>query len=176
MCGIAGVARLDGEPVSRELLGTMTRVLAHRGPDSSGVWTAGPIGFGHSRLAIVDLTQAAHQPMASPTAELVPIYNSELYNHLELRAELESLGHVYQSRSDTETVLRAYETWGTDCLTRFNGMFAIAVWDGTAQRLLLARDRYGVKPLYYHWSGSRITFASEIKAILACPDVPRRIC
>jgi asparagine synthase (glutamine-hydrolysing) len=175
MCGLAGIARVDGEPIAEQSIATMTRTLTHRGPDSDGIWTEGPIALGHRRLAIIDLTSAAHQPMESDNGDVVLVYNGELYNHQELRVELEALGHFYRSRSDTETIVHAYEQWGIDCLSRFNGMFALAIWDRPRRRLLLARDRFGVKPLYYHWDGCRLAFASEIKAILTCPHVRRRV-
>lgn len=176
MCGICGVIRLDGQPVSAIAIQTMSATIAHRGPDGEGVWVNESIGLGHRRLAIVDLTAAGHQPMCNDSADIVIVYNGELYNHLDLRIELETAGHHFHSRSDTETILHAYEEWGNACLDRFNGMFAFAIWDAKAKRLFLARDRFGVKPLYYYFDGVRFVFGSEIKAILAYAGVPRAVC
>lgn len=150
--------------------------MAHRGPDGDGTWTDGPVGLGHRRLAIVDLTPTGHQPMTNGDGDIFITYNGELYNHPRLRIELEAAGYCYHSRSDTETVLHAYEEWGVACLDRFNGMFAFSIWDGRAQRLFLARDRFGVKPIYYFCDDKKFVFASEIKAILAYPDVAQSIC
>lgn len=176
MCGICGVLRLDGQPVKANTVIKMSTTMAHRGPDGEGVWVNKSIGFGHRRLAIVDLTPAGHQPMCNESADVVIVYNGELYNHMDLRVELESAGHHFHSRSDTETIIHAYEEWGTACLDRFNGMFAFAIWDAKVQRLFLARDRFGVKPLYYYFDGVKFIFGSEIKAILAYPGVPRAVC
>ena len=169
MCGIAGILNLNGEPVSTASLRRMTDVLAHRGPDGEGFFVHGPIGLGHRRLAIIDLSAAASQPMTMDARQLVITYNGEIYNFRDLRAELEAAGHQFRSRADTEVVLHAYAEWGDASLLRFNGMFAFALWDGGGQRLFLARDRYGIKPLYYALCGSTLLFASEVKAILAHP-------
>jgi asparagine synthase (glutamine-hydrolysing) len=176
MCGICGALYLDGEPVSSQVITRMSDAIAHRGPDSEGTWTQGPVGFGHRRLAIVDLSPNANQPMRNENEDVFLIYNGELYNHVGLRTQLEAAGCRYHSRSDTETILHAYEKWGLDCISSFNGMFAFAIWDARTQRLNLVRDRFGVKPVYYYFDGRKFIFASEIKAILAHPDVPRRIC
>ena len=176
MCGICGVLRLDGQSVQANAIIKMSTAIAHRGPDGEGVWTAGPIGLGHRRLAIIDLTPAGHQPMCNESADIVIVYNGELYNHLDLRRELEIAGHHFHSRSDTETIIHAYEEWGNSCLDRFNGMFAFAIWDARENKIFLARDRYGIKPLYYFFDGAKFIFGSEIKAILAYPGVPRKIC
>jgi asparagine synthase (glutamine-hydrolysing) len=175
MCGIAGVSNVNGESVAMPLLQQMTRLLAHRGPDGEGHYTDGGIGLGHRRLAIIDLSEAAHQPMSNETGDVVITYNGEIYNFQTLRVELEARGHRFHSRTDSEVVVHAYEEWGPGCVTRFNGMFAFGLWDQARSRLFLARDRFGVKPLYYFWDGARLVFASEIKAILAHPDVPRRV-
>jgi asparagine synthase (glutamine-hydrolysing) len=176
MCGLCGVVRLDREPVVARAIGDMTTLLRHRGPDGDGVWTEGPVGLGHRRLAIIDLSPAAHQPMTNETGDLLIVYNGELYNYQNLRVELEAAGHRFHSRSDTETALHAYEQWGRECLSRFNGMFAFAVWDRRSRRLFIARDRFGVKPVYYYHDGAMFVFASEFKAILSYPGVPRRLC
>lgn len=173
MCGFAGVLRTDSQPVAAATIATMSATIAHRGPDGDGIWVDGPIGLGHRRLAIIDLTAGGHQPMTN--ADLVIVYNGEVYNFHALRAELAAAGHRFQSSSDTEVVLHAFEEWGPACLDRFNGMFAFAVWDKRKRQLFLARDRYGVKPLYYRWNGQSVIFASEIKAILAHPGVHRAV-
>ena len=176
MCGIAGVANLGGEPVSSALVEGMTALIAHRGPDGEGVYTDGPVGLGHKRLAIIDLTDAGSQPMANETGDVVLDYNGEIYNFQQLRVELEALGHVFQSHTDSEVVVHAYEEWGNACVERFNGMFAFAIWDRNRRRLFLARDRFGVKPLYWYLRNGIFVFASEVKAILAHPRVSRDVC
>lgn len=176
MCGICGILYLDGQSVPVSTLERMCASIAHRGPDGDGIWSDGPIGFGHRRLAIIDLTPSGRQPMCNETSDVVIIFNGELYNHLDLRIELEAAGHHYHSRSDTETVIHSYEEWGVACLSRFNGMFAFALWDKRSKTLLLARDRFGVKPLYYHENSDRIVFGSEIKALLAGTDIRHSIC
>lgn len=169
MCGIAGILNLDGSPASPVILRAMTDAIAHRGPDGEGGFADGALALGHRRLAIIDLTPAGHQPMASSDGAFVISYNGELYNFLELRADLEAKGHKFRSRSDTEVVLTALCEWGEDAVSRFNGMFAFAAWDRRRRRLLLARDRYGVKPVYTWCNGKTLLFASEIKAFLAVP-------
>jgi asparagine synthase (glutamine-hydrolysing) len=175
MCGIAGIFNLNGEPVSPVHLRGMTDVISHRGPDGEGFYVDSFIALGHRRLAIIDLSPTGHQPMISTDRQYAITYNGEIYNFRELRAELESLGRAFKSRSDTEVVLHAYMEWGSECVKRFNGMFAFAIWDKTRQELFLARDRYGIKPLYYTFQGSRFLFGSEQKAILMHPEVTRNI-
>jgi len=175
VCGIAGIFNLNGEPVSPVLLRKMTDVMAHRGPDGEGFYTDSFVGLGHRRLAILDLSPAGHQPMATTSNEHVITYNGEVYNFRELRAELEALGHQFRSKSDTEVVLYAYKQWGAKCLGKFNGHFAFAIWDKTKQSLFLARDRYGTKPLYYTIAGPYFIFASEQKAIITHPAVKKEI-
>jgi len=174
MCGIAGIVRFDGAPVRREDLARMADAQKHRGPDGDGIWTDGPVGLGHRRLAIIDLSSAGAQPMRTPAGDVI-VYNGEVYNFQELRDELEDLGHQFRSTSDTEVVLHAWTEWGDDCLPRLNGHFAFAVWTPARRRLVLARDRFGVKPLYYHDGGRFLAFASEIKGLLSVPGVPRRL-
>jgi len=176
MCGIAGVYNLNGEPVPTSLLKRMTDVIAHRGPDGEGQYTDGPVGLGNRRLAIIDLSPAGQQPLSNETGEVVITYNGEIYNYQQLRVELQALGHRFQSQTDTEVIVHAYEQWGGDCVTRFNGMFAFAIWDRKHQQIFLARDRYGIKPLYYYCDGDYFTFGSEIKALLQHPKVSARIC
>jgi len=154
----------------------MNATIRHRGPDGEGIWVDGPIGLAHRRLAIIDLTASARQPMSNETGDVIIVYNGELYNFLQLRVELEAAGHRFHSNSDTEVVVHAYEEWGTCCLERFNGMFAFAIWDQRSRKLFLARDRFGVKPLYYCECGGTFLFTSEIKAILAYPGFRKAVC
>ncbi|WP_291858185.1 asparagine synthase (glutamine-hydrolyzing) [Marinilabilia sp.] len=170
MCGITGIFNLNNEPVPGELCQKMTRVLAHRGPDGEGVWTSGPVGLGHRRLAILDLSETGHQPMVSFDGQVVLSYNGEVYNYRELRTELESAGYRFRGSSDTEVVLNALHCWGCQAVQRFNGMFAFAAWFVSEQRLLLARDRYGIKPLYYRDNPEIFLFGSEIKSIQQHPS------
>jgi asparagine synthase (glutamine-hydrolysing) len=151
----------------------MTDVIAHRGPDGEGHAIEGPVGLGHRRLAIIDLSPAGHQPMRTVDGRYLISYNGEIYNFRELRLELESLGHQFHSRTDSEVVLQAFAQWGASSVERFNGMFAFTIWDGHRRELFLARDRYGVKPLYYAVAGGSFIFASEQKALLEHPLVKR---
>ncbi|MBL8080144.1 MAG: asparagine synthase (glutamine-hydrolyzing) [Anaerolineales bacterium] len=160
---------LQGEPASSVILKRMTDVIAHRGPDGEGFYTNGPIGLGHRRLAIIDLSPSGHQPMMTSDGNFILIFNGEIYNFRELRLELEACGHQFYSRSDSEVVLHAYMEWGEKALERFNGMFAFAVWDRVRKELFLARDRFGIKPLYYGLFGNTFLFGSEVKAILQHP-------
>lgn len=175
MCGIAGILNLDGAPVSAAILARMNQSLVHRGPDGEGQWHESPMGLAHRRLAIIDLSPAGHQPMLSADGRFVLSYNGEIYNFRELRTELESKGYSFRSRTDTEVLLNAFREWGEGALTRFNGMFAFALWDRREGLLTLARDRYGIKPLYYANTGKALLFGSEIKAILAHPDAKARM-
>ncbi|MCB1738833.1 MAG: asparagine synthase (glutamine-hydrolyzing) [Gammaproteobacteria bacterium] len=175
MCGVVGIANLDGRPVEDSTLVRMTTALTHRGPDGEGRWHRGPVGLGHRRLAIIDLSDGASQPMASPDGRYVISYNGELYNYRELRHELEQLGHRFRTQSDTEVLLLALIEWGTDALLRFNGMYAFALWDEQERVLTLARDRFGVKPLYYSRCGNAVLFASECKAFLSHPEFRAKV-
>jgi asparagine synthase (glutamine-hydrolysing) len=171
MCGIAGIVNLNPrEPVDETVLKRMRDVLRHRGPDGEGLWIEGPVGLGHRRLAIVDVV-TGQQPMTNEDASCWIVYNGEIYNHADLRPALEADGHVYRTRSDTETILHLYEEEGDRCVERLQGMFAFALWDRRRQRLLLARDRLGIKPLYYALTDHGLFFASEIKAILAVSGI-----
>jgi len=173
MCGIAG--RLNFEPgrvVDPGLIQRMCDVQAHRGPDDAGVWCDGPVGLGHRRLSILDLSAAGHQPM-SDGRSLWIVFNGEIYNHVELRRDLEFLGCEFRSQTDTEVVLHLYRRYGVECLERLRGMFAFAIWDARRRELFLARDRVGKKPLSYFSDAEGITFASEIKALLQDPRVER---
>ncbi len=181
MCGLAGILSFDAAtwPVDKAMLSAMGKTMAHRGPDGSGEWAdAGrTIGLAHRRLAIIDLSAAALQPMFTADRSLGIAFNGEIYNHRELREELTALGHdQWQTdHSDTEVVLYAFRQWGIDCLKRFRGMFAFALWDGADRSLWLVRDRIGIKPLYYAIDNRGIVFGSEIKAILAGPERPRAV-
>ncbi|MGE0710920.1 MAG: asparagine synthase (glutamine-hydrolyzing) [Planctomycetota bacterium] len=175
MCGIAGILDLRGAPVDPTAVQVMTAVLAHRGPDGDGVVSLGPLALGHRRLAIFDPTPAGAQPMHLADAGLWVSYNGEIYDHPELRAELEAAGVSFRTRCDTEVLLRAYERWGDDAFARFNGMFVVALWDERRRRLVLARDRFGIKPLYTYEHEGRLLFASEPKAILAVAPAARAV-
>jgi asparagine synthase (glutamine-hydrolysing) len=167
MCGIVGIIKLTPHgQIDETRLKRMRDALRHRGPDGAGSWIDGPVGLGHRRLSIVDLT-GGHQPMTNEDGSLWITYNGEIYNHAALRPVLEAKGHRYATRSDTETILHLYEEEGDRCVEKLEGMFAFAVWDKNRRRLLLARDRLGIKPLYYAVNGDELLFASEIKAILA---------
>jgi len=171
VCGIAGVLDTTGAPVSVAALQRMTDCVAHRGPDGEGHYAFGPVGLGHRRLAIIDLSDAAHEPMANEDGSVVLIFNGEIYNFQQLRIELESLGHQFHSQTDGEVIVHGYEVWGDDVVSHLNGMFAIAVFDRRRRRLLLARDRFGIKPLYWTFSAGKLLFASEIKSLIAHGDV-----
>jgi asparagine synthase (glutamine-hydrolysing) len=176
MCGIVGIAS-SRSPVSEDLLAAQRDTLRHRGPDGAGSWssTDGRVGFGHRRLAIVDLSAAGHQPMSDSEGGLEITFNGEIYNFRELRRELESHGARFKSDTDTEVILAAYRLWGVDCLDHFVGMFAFGIYDARANALFIARDRIGEKPLFYAHTQGRLTFASELKALLADPSVPRKM-
>ena len=176
MCGICGIfdaqgALYAGEPLVRQ----MAASLAHRGPDNDGFHESAHCALGHRRLRIIDLSPLGHQPMSNEDGSLWISFNGEIYNYLDLRPELIDRGHHFRSQSDTEVILHLYEDEGEDCLRLLNGMFAIALWDQRRRRLLLARDRFGKKPIYYYTDGRRLLFGSELKAILADPAVPREI-
>ena len=174
MCGIAGRFNFDPlRPVARDVLEAMTDVIAHRGPDAAGYHLAPGIGLGHRRLSIIDLA-TGDQPLANEDGSVWTVFNGEIYNFADVRAELIAHGHRFRTHSDTEIIVHGYEQWGERCVDRFRGMFAFAVWDAKARRLMLARDRVGVKPLYYaELPGRGIVFGSELKALLEDPDVPR---
>ena len=175
MCGIAGFAGL--ETIEPEDLSAMIDTLTHRGPDDSGVWYSEDraVGFAHRRLSIIDLSPGGHQPMSNAARTVHIAFNGEIYNYREIRAELLREGHRFRSESDTEVILEAYARWGEEFVRRLTGQFALALYDSSNHRLYLARDRAGEKPLFLWQTGRRIVFASELKAILALPDAPRRI-
>jgi asparagine synthase (glutamine-hydrolysing) len=174
MCGIAGYVTVEPSPFPRAVLERMTDAIRHRGPDDSGFYHDQHASLGHRRLSIIDVA-GGHQPMANEDQTLWITYNGEIFNHQGLRPALEQSGHRYTTRCDTETILHAYEQYGAECLARFRGMFAFAVWNRSARRLFAARDRLGKKPLYYHWDGRLFAFASEIKALLCHPAVSARL-
>jgi asparagine synthase (glutamine-hydrolysing) len=170
MCGIAGIV---GE-ADRELIGAMTRVLAHRGPDGEGYFSSEGVALGHRRLSIIDL-ETGQQPMTSADGRYTIVFNGEIYNFLELRRELETRGVRFRTRSDTEVLLEAYATWGREAVPKLRGMFAFAIWDAKERRLFAARDRLGVKPFYHAQIGSRFVFASEMKSLLLLPGFERKL-
>lgn len=167
MCGIAGELRFDGAAPARDTIERMTARLARRGPDGEGFWSSGPVAFGHRRLAIIDLSERSHQPMVDAAAGLALVFNGTIYNYPELRHELITRGHEFFSDGDTEVILRAYAEWGEACVERLTGMFAFALWDMNRQQLFLARDRIGIKPLYFARTGKFFRFASNTQALLA---------
>jgi len=175
MCGICGVINFKGEEVSPVLLRKMTDSVAHRGPDGEGWYRDKNVGLGHRRLAILDLSPAGNQPMITADGRYALSYNGEIYNHAEIRAELEALGHHFRSRTDSEVVLLSWVQWGKQCVTRFNGMFAFAIWDSRDQILNLVRDRYGIKPLYYATTAGHFVFGSEQRPILEHPAIDRKL-
>ncbi len=192
MCGIAAIYNYSGQVLDPKLLAKMTHALEHRGPDNFGFCFVGPgnslewrdnplmpkgkkgVGMGHRRLSILDLSDAGRQPFVSPDGRFWMIYNGEIFNYLELKEQLKSLGHNFRTGTDTEVVLAAFMQWGQECFSRFNGMWALLIWDNQERKLVACRDRFGIKPLYYHRINGAVLFASEIKAILQCPLVVRR--
>ena len=175
MCGIAGVLDREGNAVSPQLLKAMSDAIAHRGPDAEGQWAEGPVGLANRRLAIIDPKPEGNMPMSTGSGEHVITYNGEVYNFRELRRELERSGHRFRTDTDTEVLLAAYAEWGPRCVERFNGMFALAIWDRGRRELFLARDRYGIKPLYYADAGDALVFGSEIKSLLVHPGISARL-
>jgi len=168
MCGIAGVFNFKtGAPVQREVMYVMTQALVHRGPDAEGLYVHGPLGLGHRRLSILDLNERGRQPMETPDGRFVITYNGEIYNYVELRRELKAQGHYFRTDTDTEVLLALYAIEGASCVHRLNGMFAFAIWDAVTQTVFLARDRMGIKPLYYAETSDGLVFASEAKALFA---------
>lgn len=176
MCGIAGKLHFDSQqPVEESLIRRMTNLIRHRGPDSDGIWVDGSVGLGHRRLAIIDLTPLGHQPMSNADGTIWLVFNGEIFNHLDLRADLEKRGYRYRGNSDTETLIYLYEEYGRDFVKQLRGQFAFAIWDSRQRGLLLARDRFGQKPLLYAFTPHGLTFASEIKALLQDPAVSNEV-
>lgn len=175
MCGIAGKYNISGEPVSAELIGKMCDAMIHRGPDDGGVYVDGPIGLGHRRLSILDLSPLGHQPMSTPDKMVWITFNGEIYNFLELRKDLEKKGHHFKSSCDTEVILALYQEYGENCLQHLRGMFAFAIWDSRQKSLFIARDRIGKKPLYYTYDSKRLLFASELSCLLLDQTVQTKL-
>ena len=175
MCGICGILQLDGEPVAAKTIELMSERIAHRGPDGHGSWVEGPIGLAHRRLAIIDLSDAGRQPMGNEDASVLVTYGGEIYNFRTLRAQLEAAGHRFHSQTDTEVLVHGYEQWGDELVHHLNGHFAFALWDTVKQKLTLARDRFGTRPLYYFNDGRTFVFGSEVKALLVHPRVGRGV-
>jgi len=174
MCGIAGILRFDDRDASAPIVREMVGRIRHRGPDAEGFSADGPVCFGHARLSIIDLDHGA-QPMQTRDGVLRLTFNGEIFNYIELRRELQAAGHDFQTRSDTEVILHAYEQWGEKCVDHFNGQWAFAIWDKHRRRLFASRDRYGIRPLFYWHDARQFAFASEIKSLMGNPDVPRSI-
>lgn len=175
MCGICGFITLDGSKVEEVVINRMMTLLSHRGPDDSGVWIRGNVAIGHSRLAIVDQSESGKQPIVSADGRYILTYNGEIYNYEEIRDRLMHIDVGFRGTSDSEVVVNALAVWGPSALEMFNGMFALALWDSRDKRLLLARDRYGIKPLYYSYQNSVFAFASEQKALLSMPGRRREL-
>ncbi|MFZ5530240.1 MAG: asparagine synthetase B, partial [Pseudomonadota bacterium] len=175
MCGIAGIFDTRGSrPVDDALLARMNQAQFHRGPDEGGQHTEPGVGLAHRRLSIIDLS-SGHQPLFNEDGSVVIVFNGEIYNFQPLAQELAALGHTFRTHSDTEVIVHAWEQWGEDCVRRLRGMFAFVIWDRSRQTLFLARDRLGIKPLYYApLADGRMVFGSELKALLVHPDLPRQ--
>src|SRR5215470_4602893 len=172
MCGIAGIVRVDGRPVLEGEIRAMCGAMAHRGPDEEGVYLGEGVGLGMRRLSIIDL-QNGQQPVSNEDGTVWVVFNGEIYNYRELRGLLTRRGHVFRTASDTETIVHLYEDFGSKAVGYLSGMFAFAIWDERRRALLLARDRLGIKPLYWTRAGDDLVFASEIKALFVFPDVRR---
>jgi len=170
MCGICGELRFDAAAPERSVIERMKEKLQKRGPDSEGSYVNAPVAFGHRRLSIIDLSEKAAQPMVDQRADVALVFNGTIYNYPDLRKELQGLGHAFKSTGDTEVILRAYIEWGEKCVLRLQGMFAFAVWDNKKQSLLIARDRTGIKPLYFSQTSSRLLFASNTQALIHADD------
>ncbi|UUX91253.1 asparagine synthase (glutamine-hydrolyzing) [Methanoplanus endosymbiosus] len=174
MCGIAGHFKITGENINKDYLMQMSEILSHRGPDDSGFFIENEIGLAHRRLSIIDLSEEGRQPMTNEDESIWLTFNGEIYNFHEIREELISKGHKFRSKTDSEVIIHSYEEWGSDCLLKFNGMWAFAIWDKNKKELFCARDRFGIKPLYYTIQNNNFIFASEIKALCCYPDVGKK--
>src|SRR5271165_832772 len=176
MCGISGFLLANStilRSAAEARLWAMIATLRHRGPDDEGVWTDGRAGLAHARLSIIDVSAAGHQPMASTDGAVWITYNGEIYNFAEIGRELSALGYQFRSRTDTEVIVNGWHAWGPRIFSRLRGMFAFGLWDCRTRRLVLARDRFGKKPLYWARTGAGLIFGSEIKALFAWPDLRR---
>ncbi len=171
MCGICGELRLDDSPADLGAVATMMENLERRGPDHGGSFSDGPLGMGHRRLSIIDLSIRSNQPMLDPELGLALVFNGTIYNYRELRRELSALGYDFFSEGDSETILKAWHAWGEGCVARLHGMFAFAIWDASSRVLFLARDRFGIKPLYWSREGGAFRFASNSQALLEAGGV-----
>lgn len=174
MCGIAGVMNRTGKPVSLDELHRMCDAMVHRGPDDDGYYLSETVGLGMRRLSIIDL-DTGRQPIHNEDFSVWVVFNGEIYNFKELRAELAARGHVFRTESDTEAIVHLYEEHGEDCVHRLRGMFAFALWDEHRRKLLVARDRLGIKPLFWAEAGGRMAFGSELKVLLQLPEIERRL-
>src|ERR1700678_4214827 len=175
MCGICGKIEFDKESlVPRELVVAMANAIHHRGPDDDGYYVSGPVALGFRRLSIIDL-KGGHQPLSNEDGTVWIVFNGEIYNYQGLREELIAKGHVFKTKTDTEVIVHLYEEYGAECVAKLRGMFGFAIWDSKTSTLFLARDRVGIKPLYYYAGEKFLSFGSEIKAILADPAVPREV-
>src|SRR5262245_40560843 len=174
MCGIHGIIHLDGSPADAGLMPAMGRVTVHRGPDDEGMHADGPCAIGMRRLSIIDLA-GGHQPISNAEGTVWVVCNGEIYNFRELRAELEGHGHRFKTGSDTEVLVHGYAQWGDDVVQRLNGMYGFALWDARRRRLVIGRDRLGVKPIYIYRDARRVAFSSEAKALLELPGVRAEI-
>lgn len=174
MCGIAGIVSLGGGPVLEQELRDMCAAIVHRGPDDEGFYFERGVGLGMRRLSIIDIG-SGRQPISNEDGSIWVVFNGEIYNFQELRQQLRSRGHVFRTRSDTETIVHLYEEFGNSCVEHLRGMFAFAIWDERRRKLLIARDRLGIKPLFYCETGGRFIFASELKCILQLPEVGRNL-
>jgi len=175
MCGICGQLNFNGKSIQKDVIKRMCRKMAHRGPDDEGYYIRGSVGLGHRRLAIIDLSPAGHQPMSNQDRTVWIVYNGEVYNFPKLRKELESKGYRFRSNTDTEVILYLYEELEEECLEKLNGMFAFAIWDERKRKLFLARDRLGIKPLYYYLDSEKLLFASEVRALLESGLMPKKL-
>jgi len=173
MCGISGYISSVDKDIREEAVFRMMSFESHRGPDDEGIFSCGNVTLGHKRLSIIDLSGSAHQPMTSSDGRYTIVYNGEVYNFEEIKEELSE--YSFRSRTDSEVVLAAYSRWGKDCLDRFNGMFAFAVWDKEKKELFIARDRLGIKPLYYHRNENSFVFSSELGSLLDSGKVKRKM-
>jgi asparagine synthase (glutamine-hydrolysing) len=170
MCGICGFNWSD-----QKLINDMAEIISHRGPDQMGSFVDTGVSLGHRRLSIIDLSEKGTQPMHNEDESIYIVFNGEIYNFVDLRNELEQNGHIFKSNTDTEVIVHAYEQWGTGCVTRLRGMFAFAIWDSNKKQFFLARDRIGIKPLYYYFRSNKFVFSSEIKSILLDNEIKREI-
>lgn len=171
MCGICGEIRFDQSVVNETLIESMMAKLERRGPDAAGRFAAGSLGMGHRRLKVIDLSERSNQPMIDEDLGLKMVFNGTIYNYKTLRAELQEMGYHFFSEGDGEAILKAYHCWGEACVERLHGMFAFTIWDETKQQLFVARDRYGIKPLYFSQTENCFRFASNMQALLAGGDI-----